>query len=171
MTKDLCVRVATVGLMVSGGLSVAMPTIATAHHGREAQNVASRPTAFPSRTQSVKETVHAGLVSHHGNSSINERGSGSGTYRCAPLTVQISVYGDTEAVIAFTCSTHSGSLSGRGTVAYAASGKVAIFKGTLRLTHGTGAFSHASSAGLRIQGTLARHSYALSASVTGAIRL
>jgi hypothetical protein len=131
---------------------------------------AARPTPIPKATEAatiaINETVRSKLVSHRGTTAINERGSGSGTFSC-PLTVQISIAGDTEATISFTCNTRSGTISGRGVTSYAAAGPVARFSGALQNVHGTGRYAHASSAGLHIEGTLTRHSYALSARVVG----
>jgi hypothetical protein len=161
-----------VGLSVMlAALLIATPVGADAGTGPIVRTKISRANAFSSGTQSVKEMVRASLVSHHGSTRISEKGSGSGTYSCGPLTVQISVYGDTEAVVSFTCNTRSGSLSGSGTTSFAAAGATATFNGNLKITHGTGAFAHASTGGLHIQGSLARHSYALSARVTGTIHL
>lgn len=136
----------------------------------DATEAARIPRASEATTITVNETVQSKLVSHHGTTAINERGSGSGTFSC-PLTVQISIAGDTEATISFTCSTRTGTISGRGVTSYAAAGPVARFSGKLQNVHGTGRYEHASSAGLRIEGTLTRHSYALSARVVGKMRV
>jgi hypothetical protein len=158
-------------LLVSGAVIVAVQMSADAGSAHATRAQASQASAVSAGTQSVNETIRASMVSHHGTTSINDKGSGSGTYACRPLTVQISISGDTEASISFICTTRSGSMSGRGNTSFAASGQTATFNGNLSITHGTGEFAHASAAGLHIQGTLARHSYALSARVTGTIRL
>jgi hypothetical protein len=119
-------------------------------------------------TIGVNVSIKTSLVSHRGTTVLYERGYGYGTPR-GPLTVEVSVAGDTEATISFACKTSDGTLSGRGVTSYAADGPVAHFSGTLHLTQGTGRYAHASAAGLRIQGTIMRHSYALSARVTGTL--
>jgi hypothetical protein len=129
-----------------------------------------RAEASAAGTTSVNETLQASLISHKGSTSLYERGHSYGTLS-GPITVQISIAGDTEATISFTCNTSTGTISGRGITSYASAGPAARFNGSLRITHGTGRYAHASTTGLRIQGTLKRHSYALSARVTGTLNV
>jgi hypothetical protein len=147
------------GMLTAGGLSLADTTRA-----------AKRAGALTARTLSVNETIQASLVSHKGSTALNERGRCSGTLS-GSLTIQIGIAGDTEATISFTCNTSAGAISGRGITSYASAGPAARFNGTLRVTHGTGRYAHASTTGLRIQGTLKRHTYALSARVTGTLHV
>lgn len=137
--------------------------------GTASNTIASpRMVAAVSRALSVKESVTAALVNHKGATNLNERGHGSGTFRC-PLTIQIAI-SYTRATITFTCATDQGVLSGRGTTAFYASGHQAHFNGDLVVTKGTGRYAHAKASKLHIVGTLVRGSYALRASVTGTLK-
>ncbi len=152
-----CLLLASVGAALIGVCGI--QCINTAHAAEPA-------TAVAAGTVSVNQTIGATLVSHRGTTALYERGRGSGTPSC-PITVQISIAGDTEATISFTCSASGGTISGRGITSYASAGPVARFSGTLRITHGSGRYAYASTTGLYITGTIKRHTYALSARVTG----
>lgn len=122
-----------------------------------------------SSSLSLHESIHASLVSHRGATVLNERGHGSGTFNCS-LAIQINI-SYTQARIAYTCSTRNGTMSGAGTVSYYVAGPSANFSGSLFFTHGTGRYAHVSGPAGNIRGTLARGNYAMSAVVTGRIKI
>jgi hypothetical protein len=62
-----------------------------------------------------------------------------------------------------------GSLTGRASASYRASGGVASFSGTMSIVRGTGRYSHASGSGLSFTGTVQRISDAVSVHVGGRI--
>lgn len=126
------------------------------------------PSATAAKRVTVKETIRAHLLSHHGGSSLSEAGTGSGTFNC-PLSIRIDI-SYTSASINFTCRMSGGSFTGHGTTSYYASGHTAHFEGTLSVSSGTGRYAHASSNSLRIVGSLVRGSYALSATVGGGLK-
>lgn len=131
---------------------------------------ASQRRATGTQSIAVKDTVTANLVSHAGATRLNERGRGAGTLPCPSLWIKITI-SYTTAHIAFTCSAHAGTIWGQGDTKFYASGKLAHFHGNLSITHGTGRYDHANASSLYIAGTLYRHNYAVSATITGLLRL
>lgn len=125
--------------------------------------------ATASSSLSLHESIQASLVSHRGATSLNERGHGSGTFNCS-LAIHINI-SYTQARIEYTCNTNSGMMSGAGTVSYYVNGPSANFNGSLYFTHGSRRYAHVSGSAGNIRGTLARGSYALSAVVTGRIKI
>jgi hypothetical protein len=123
------------------------------------------PSASTAKHVTMNGTVRAHLLQHHGGTELSEAGTLTGTYSC-PLTVGINI-AYTQATITFVCRASGGTFSGHGTTSYYAAGHLAHFEGALSITSGSGKFAHVSSQGLRIKGTLIRHSYALTASVAG----
>lgn len=112
-------------------------------------------------TETVRESVSAQLTGHKGATELTERGSASGTFKCA-LTIAIKLT-STRAGIAFYC----GSLAGSGNTAFYVSGRTAYFHGTLVITHGSGKYRHSAGSRLSIVGVLHRGTYALSGRVEG----
>jgi hypothetical protein len=134
--------------------------------GALAQRSARHPlTAIAAHTVSVREAVHASeVISRQGNSFVNERGRGTGTFNC-PAQVQVRI-SYTNGSIDLTCLTGSGSLSGGGKLSYFTSGATATFTGTLAIMHGTGKYAHARGR-LHVEGSMVRKTFALSATVDG----
>lgn len=120
-------------------------------------------------TVTVAESAHMRPTSHRGTQVLNETGTGTGTFHC-PIDVQLDV-GSSGASISFSivCSSRD-SISGSGHASYYVSGTNAHFTGNISASHGTGRYAHVSAAGLRVTGSLARSSYAMSFSVTGRMR-
>jgi hypothetical protein len=119
-------------------------------------------------TQAVRESLQARLVSHRGTTVLNEQGRGSGTFNC-PVVIDLKIT-YTQATVTFTCSASKGAISGRGVTEYYAGGHFAHFTGQVSVTSGTGSYSRASGS-VHINGTLTRGSYALSATISGNIRV
>lgn len=121
----------------------------------------TRTAKIARRTEVVRESVNAQLTGHKGATELIERGSASGTFKCA-LTISIKL-AYTRARIAFYC----GNLSGSGNTTYYVSGRTSYFRGTLVITHGSGQYRHSVGSRLSIAGTLHRGTYSLSGRVEG----
>jgi hypothetical protein len=126
--------------------------------------IGSVPVAASASPISVNDTANLHLISHK-RGTLQERGLASGTLHC-PLAIELAISSSTVG-IAFTCTARGGSISGTGKAAFYVSAAVAHFSGTLSVTHGTGAYVHASKSSLQIQGTLLRENYALTVRVIG----
>jgi hypothetical protein len=122
--------------------------------------------AHAARTISVRESVHASNVSHQGNTLINDRGRGTGTFNC-PVVMQVRV-SYTKGSVHLTCTTSVGNVTAGGSVSFFTAGQTATFTGTAAISHGTGRYSHASGR-LRVEGTMQRKTFALVASASGTI--
>ncbi len=124
-------------------------------------------TAVAARHISVRESVYASeVVSHKGNSVIDERGRGTGTFVCpVELVVRVSY---TKGTVSLQCPTHSGSVTCEGGVTYFTAGPVATFTGTLSIQHATGKYAHAQGR-LHIEGSIVRKTDALSVTMSGLI--
>jgi hypothetical protein len=121
-------------------------------------------TARAARTIFVHEEVHAGNVSHKGNSVINDRGSGKGTFSCTTV-MQVRVY-YTSGFTSISCYTSNGLIEAAGKVAFFSAGPTATFTGTIPITHGTGRYVHGSGH-YRVEGTEIRKTYAVEATTSG----
>lgn len=122
--------------------------------------------ADTAHTTSVRENVHATNVSHQGNTLINDRGRGTGTFNC-PVVMQVRVSytkGDARII----CTTSSGNVLAAGTVSFFTAGQTATFTGKIGIQHGTGKYSHASGQ-VSVEGTMQRKTYVLEAIVSGSI--
>lgn len=129
-----------------------------------------KPPASAARAMSVSDSISTHLISHKGATILHESGRASGTLSCSSLTIQINI-SYTHAYIIFNCPTHSGDVSGQGETSFYASGGLAYFHGYLGIKHGTGRYARSGGGRLYIKGTLHRGNYAVSASVTGSLRL
>jgi hypothetical protein len=123
-------------------------------------------TAIAARRIAVHETVHATNVSHQGNTVINERGRGTGTFEC-PLTLLMRVH-YTKGTTKLICKVSSGSVTAEGGASFFSAGGTATFTGTMAVTDGTGKYAHAQGR-LHVEGTLQRKTYVLEATVSGSI--
>lgn len=128
------------------------------------------PSARATRATSVSDSISAHLVSHKGATILHESGRASGTLSCSSLTIQINI-SYTHAYVIFNCPTSSGDVSGQGETSFYASGGLAYFHGYLGVGRGTGRYARSGGSRLYIKGTLRRGNYAISASVTGSLRL
>jgi hypothetical protein len=122
--------------------------------------------AHAARTTSVREDVTATNVSHQGNSVINDHGRGTGTLSFTAV-LQITV-AYTKGTTRFVCSTSAGNVVAGGVINFFASGKTAVFTGTMAVTNGTGKYAHARGK-LRVEGTMQRKTFFIKASVSGVI--
>jgi hypothetical protein len=149
----LSVVVAGVGVAVLGAVSTAADTPG-----------GGGPTARAARTIFVREIVHGTNVSHKGNTVINDRGWGKGTFNCT-AEMHMRIY-YTKGFTSIICKTHSGEVEAAGKVAFFSAGATATFTGTIPITHGTGKYAHGSGH-YRVEGTVVRKTYAVEASTSG----
>jgi hypothetical protein len=123
--------------------------------------------AIAARTISVHEIMHTDeVISHKGNTAVDERGRGTGTYFCAVIMKMTISY--TSGTVDMSCSTSSGNLSAGGKVSFFTSGTTGTFTGTLTPQHGTGKYTHASGR-LHVEGSMVRKTFALSATMSGVV--
>jgi hypothetical protein len=122
------------------------------------------PTAHAARTIWVHEIVHGTNVSHQGNTVINDRGMGKGTFNCL-TEMHMRIY-YTKGFTSINCKTRSGEVEAAGKVAFFSAGATATFTGTIPITHGTGKYAHGSGH-YRVEGTVVRKTYAVEASTSG----
>lgn len=125
-----------------------------------------RDVARAAKTLAVHESVHATNESHKGNSVIDDRGRGTGTFSC-PVVMQVRV-SYTKGRTELTCYTSAGVVTAGGSASFFSAGSIATFTGTMTVTHGAGKYARARGQ-LRVEGTMQRKTFALQASVNGTI--
>jgi hypothetical protein len=143
-----------VGLIASSGAIASAPAMSEEH-----------TPAHAARTMSLHETAKLDLV-HHSNGELVESGNSSGTFDC-PVQITVKLGNNTASLgYRMSCS-GKGTFYGNGTASYYVAGSIARINGRLTLAHGTGQYSHAVARNLAFAGTMERHDYQLSATVTG----
>lgn len=101
--------------------------------------------------------------------TIDERGRGTGTFRCA-VYIQLTLSG-TLVTATYSAYPRGGSIVGSATAhIHSATTKAAYFSGAITLTTGTGGYAH-SSGTASFQGTISRSSYAMTVRVAGKLHL
>lgn len=152
------------GMVLAAALAavVLVPTAAAAAGPAHRHGKAALSQTF------VKEEAHLHLGHKSGSSAIVEEGSASGTFSgslSAQLTVKISTV--TGSVVAYL---KGGAISGSVSATPHVSGKYVTFKGTFKLTHGTGRYAGASgTAGF--YGVINRETYNATVQVVGRLRM
>jgi len=133
-----------------------------------AERPASRSAeAIAARTTSVHENVRASeVINHKGNSVVNERGRGSGTFNC-PVVVHVDISYAT-GTVDLSCATSSGTLNGGGKLSFFTAGSTATFTGVMTPTRGTGQYAHVKGR-FHVEGSMVRKTFALSATMTGSL--
>jgi hypothetical protein len=116
----------------------------------------------------IKEEAHLHLSQKNGSSAIVEQGSATGTFSgslSAQLTVKISTV--TGSVVGYL---KGGVISGTVSATPHVSGKYVSFKGTFKLSHGTGRYAGASGiAGF--YGVINRETYNATVQLVGRLRM
>lgn len=144
-----------------GAAVAALSTVSTSAD----QSSKREPVAHAARTTIwAHEDVHAVNVSHQGNTVINDRGWGKGTFNC-PTVMQMRVY-YTKGYTSIACKTRQGTIEAAGNVAFFSAGAKATFTGEIPITHGTGRYAHGSGH-YRVEGTEIRKTYAVEATTRG----
>jgi hypothetical protein len=145
------------------GLGVGVAAVGAASTAADTPNDHS-PIAHAARTIWVHEVVHGTNVSHQGNTVINDRGQGKGTFNCL-TEMHMRIY-YTKGFTSIICKTRAGEVEAAGKVAFFSAGATATFTGTIPITHGTGKYAHPSGH-YRVEGTVIRKTYAVEASTSG----
>jgi hypothetical protein len=132
-----------------------------------AGGAAQASTGRSARTQSLNETGHLRLTSHH-SFTLNERGSVSGTIS-GTIYIHLNVASTNRVTAEVNIYPSGGSLTGHATASYHPSGAVASFSGTMSVVRGTGHYSGAHGSGLTFTGTIQRSNDAVTVHVNGSI--
>ncbi|HEX4837579.1 MAG TPA: hypothetical protein VFV03_03515 [Solirubrobacteraceae bacterium] len=98
-------------------------------------------------------------------STLGERGQATGTFN-APVTAALTL-SPAHVKATFTIYPRGGSISGTAQANYIVKGSTGYFGGTLTITHGAGAYRHASGKNLGISGTIDRQHFNMSIKAHG----
>ncbi|MGN6371621.1 MAG: autotransporter [Solirubrobacteraceae bacterium] len=129
----------------------------------------SSPAAHAARTLFLYENANLREVHTNNESRINERGTAYGTFT-AQLNAYLNVSAERVTAV-FTIYPRGGSITGRASARFEVKGHTGYYGGNLTITHGTGAYRHASGKNIGISGTIDRISFALTVKAKGWMRL
>jgi hypothetical protein len=130
---------------------------------------ATRLSAHAARTLFLYENAHLRLTHTNHESTLSERGMAYGTFRAA-LTALLNVSAEHVNAV-FTIYPHGGSITGSASARFEVKGHTGYYGGNLTITHGTGAYRHASGKNIGISGTIDRISFALTVKAKGWMKL
>jgi hypothetical protein len=122
------------------------------------------PMAKAARTVFIVETGRLHLTKE-GESTLNERGTATGTFGgalLARLTLSANRVNAT-----FTIYSKGGSITGRASARFVSKGSIVYYGGTLAIVRGTGAYRHASGPKIGISGTINHLTFALTVKARG----
>jgi hypothetical protein len=126
----------------------------------------SGPSASSARTISLDERANLHLTSKHGF-TLNEQGAASGTLK-GTIYVHLTIVSTKKVSAEVNIYPSSGgSISSSASAAYRREGAIGKFSGSLSITHGSGAYSHARGSGLSFSGTIAKSNDAITVHVSG----
>lgn len=135
-------RMATRPSILSCALAVAL-AIAIAAIPAQALGGTGRETATAARTVSLSETGHLETSSKEiPGSEVSESGRAIGTYD-VPITAGVTIHAKHIAAVV-NIFLKGGSITASADADYTESGASGTFHGTLKITHGTGTYRHAS---------------------------
>ena len=163
--SPICVTLAAVTL--------AAPTTAAAAGGRD--KAGGHATAASRHTQRgksatketyIRETAHL-RPSSHSSVQLVEEGSGSGTFK-AQVKITMVIKSIVTGVLV--AQLPGGTIYGTASAAPHYSGRWVTFKGTLKITKGTGRYAHASGT-TGFYGSIDRFDYKLNVQVIGHLKL
>jgi hypothetical protein len=133
-----------------------------------AQAGGARLRARAARVIDLQETATLHIT--HNRAMIHEaEGHVTGTIS-GRLFLRIEVESVSQMSVSFSGSGGSNTLDGAGGGHYTISGSILRFKGTSKITRGTGAYAHASGSGIRFEGVLNRVKGTIAMSMSGQIR-
>jgi hypothetical protein len=138
--------------------------------GFEAQalGATAHRTAKEARTINLVESARLALTSEEG-AELTERGRATGTYN-APIAANFTIH-PKSVTVTITVYPHGGSITGTAHASYVVQGSTGYFGGTFTVTHGTGAFRHASGKNLGFSGTINRYTFATTVKAHGEVSL
>jgi len=120
-------------------------------------------------TISVNDTGHLHKTSGRGitiNQVLNEQGSASGSIP-GSIYIHLRVVSVDRVTAEVNIYPQGGFVGGQASASFRSSGATATFNGTLKVTDGSGRYSHASASGLSFTGTIARVNDAITVHVNG----
>lgn len=121
--------------------------------------------ARATRTLAINDTGNLRL-SHYAGNVLDEQGTTTGTLP-GRVKVRLNVGGNTIRA-SFMIEARGGSISGEGSAALHSSGRYSSFGGTLKVTRGTGSYSHARGTG-KLYGAIERRSDNLTVQTIGTL--
>jgi hypothetical protein len=140
-------------------------TLATLTSGSSATR-AKGPSASSTRAISLNERANLRLTSKHGF-TLNEEGNATGTLK-GKIYVHLTIVSTKRVTAEVNIYPSSGgSISSSASAAYRREGATGKFSGSLSITHGSGAYSHARGSGLSFTGTIAKSNDAITVHVSG----
>ncbi len=141
-------------------------TTASASGAFGANSSKSSPSASSARTISLDERASLHLTSKHGF-TLNEQGAAAGTLK-GTIYVHLTIVSTKKVSAEVNIYPSSGgSISSSASAAYRREGAIGKFSGSLSITHGSGAYSHARGSGLSFSGTIAKSNDAITVHVSG----
>ncbi len=131
----------------------------------------SRPLdeATAARALSLHERATLGITRNSG-SNLDAQGQASGTLN-GLLSLHSVVTSAERMSASFVGRSRSGTLSGKGVSNYRVSGSNLYYTGTVSITHGTGAYAHASGHGIRIEGVMNRQRRTITMTIAGGMHV
>lgn len=99
-------------------------------------------------------------------SHVNAKGSASGSVD-GKVSFKIHTVNGSKATATFYGHNSHGTISGTGVAKYHVNGAVSRYTGKIKTLTGTGKYSHASSYGITLSGTVNRQSYSVKMTLTG----
>ena len=129
----------------------------------------AEPVARTARTVALTETGRLHSANGAG-STIDERGTATGTYDCA-IVVHLTIVSASRVTASFTVSPKGGTISGTGSARFQTRGSNGYFGGAISIAHGTGSYRHASGTNLGISGIINRETFNLTVHVHGTIHV
>jgi hypothetical protein len=153
LALPVCAAALTVA---AGGLPVA------------AADAGGRIVAREARKVYLQETAQLKLSREEGIALV-EHGQAAGTYN-APMTVTLTIHPKSVTAVV-TVFPKGGSISGIAQANYVVKASTGYYGGTFTITHGTGAYRHASGKALGISGTVNRYTFEATVKAHGPIDL